>query len=143
MNIVVLFLCLIIIVGILTLSILNKHYSTSPSCSEEYWGRRGWARGGWPRGWARGGWPGRWYGRGIIPVSYYPYYPQSLAQETCLNQCCDYGKCIAGSGCNWKGTDNRWHVGTPTQCLIYRNCANNSIKPDRERHLECSAKAGI
>jgi hypothetical protein len=98
---------------------------------EDYpWRWRGW-------GWRRH--PG-WYRRGVW-ADPYAYYPQSLVTETCLNECCDYDKCAAGLGCNWKGLDNRWHLGHPTQCLAYRNCVNSSTKPDKERHLECAAKA--
>lgn len=73
----------------------------------------------------------------------YPYYPQSLISETCLNECCDYERCSAGHGCNWKGLDNRWHLGSPNQCLIYKNCINSLTKPDKEKHMECISKASV
>lgn len=127
MNSVFTVVCLLIIGGLVVILILQKDGG-----SEDYW------RGGWRRpGWARGiGWAYRrpW-------INNYPYYPQSLVTETCLNECCDYDKCVQGLGCNWKGLDNRWHVGNSTECLAYRNCVNNSTKPENERHLECSAKA--
>lgn len=88
--------------------------------------------------------PRWWYRRGITPGPADPYYPQSLIQEHCLNECCDYEKCVAGYGCNWKGLDNRWQIGNPTQCLQYRKCVNNSKKKDNiERHLECAEKAKL
>lgn len=145
---VVVTLCLLIITGLIAILVLKRNdksddhavlagssvppgQSCPQSCpvvEEDYpWRRRGWGfRRPYPR-----------------PFVAYPYsyYPQSLISETCLNECCDYGRCIAGLGCNWKGITNKWHVGTPTQCHVYRNCINTSTKPENERHIECLGKA--
>lgn len=68
----------------------------------------------------------------IFPRYHYPNrhtshlnnYPQFAVSESCLNRCCDYNKCIAGEGCNWKTKDGEWIVGTPYQCLKYSECIN-------------------
>lgn len=140
--IVVVLLCLLIISGLIVLLVIKKkdhnkggntEYTVinhSPVVlQEDYWRR--WR---YPR----------YYRRGIIPVASPYYVPQSMISETCLNQCCDYEKCNAGLGCNWKGLDDRWHVGTPTQCLMYRNCVNNAKKgSNMENHINCAAKASL
>ena len=62
-----------------------------------FWWGPGWRGLGWRRGW---GWD------------------RPVYQNSCLNGCCDYDKCMAGLGCNWVGPDGNWRRGTPQQCYL-------------------------
>lgn len=164
MNSVVIVICLLIIAGLIAILAIKRNdkgndYAVlarmlapvqgqqspqGPSCPQD----------NSPRPIVEEHYPWRWRGRGwrwhhprfTMPLvaDPYNYYPQSLIAETCLNECCDYSRCSAGLGCNWKGIDNRWHLGTPNQCLAYRNCISSSTtKSDKEKNIECLGKAAV
>jgi len=81
----------------------------------------------------------RYYPRRFVtPFEIRRNYPQFVVTESCLNTCCDYNKCIEGKGCNWQTRDGEWVIGTPLQCLKYKDCIQ---KNDKDKN--CLVESGV